>query len=105
MRKPAKPQKAAKQTKRQKQEQQQHHTTKHEYIQEDLGLLIEAAQKHEHYAPAPQSDRYPIIDPARPFVCQACGVSFAREKALLSHSKVLMNFFVTFKTQLYHRTF
>lgn len=36
----------------------------------------------------PQELRYPVIDMTRPFVCQKCGVSFAREKALLSHSKV-----------------
>lgn len=37
---------------------------------------------------SPQVEQYPIIDPSRPFVCQKCGVSFAREKALMSHAKM-----------------
>lgn len=37
---------------------------------------------------SPQIEQYPIIDPSRPFVCQKCGVSFAREKALMSHAKM-----------------
>lgn len=32
--------------------------------------------------------RYPITDPRKPFVCQHCGVGFAREKALASHARV-----------------
>ncbi|XP_030762401.1 zinc finger protein 91 isoform X2 [Sitophilus oryzae] len=32
--------------------------------------------------------RYPVIDPKKPFVCQHCGVAFAREKALASHARV-----------------
>lgn len=79
---------------------------KREFIQqEDMQLLLEAATNHnqepvmqhqpnkyesEEVATVeqPQPDRYPVIDPDRPFVCQKCGVSFAREKALLSHSRV-----------------
>uniref|UniRef100_A0A1B0B4W6 C2H2-type domain-containing protein n=1 Tax=Glossina palpalis gambiensis TaxID=67801 RepID=A0A1B0B4W6_9MUSC len=34
-----------------------------------------------------QVQRFPIIDSGKPFVCQQCGLSFAREKALLSHGK------------------
>ncbi|XP_041979173.1 zinc finger protein 628 [Aricia agestis] len=30
----------------------------------------------------------PPADPARPFVCRQCGVGFAREKALQSHSRI-----------------
>lgn len=54
-----------------------------EFIEEDVRLVMEATHQQEQ--------RYPVIDPARPFVCQKCGVSFAREKALLSHSKVNIN--------------
>lgn len=91
---------------------------KKEYIQqEDMQLLLDVAQQHERqqeqlqkqqlqqqqqqqqlfmqqndqqleYEIAEVTERYPVIDPDRPFVCQQCGVSFAREKALLSHSKV-----------------
>lgn len=83
-----------------------HLQLKKEFIhQEDMQLLLDAAQQQElqqheeheheqlHYEEVtvlpPPTDRYPVIDPDRPFVCQKCGVSFAREKALLSHSKVM----------------
>jgi len=32
--------------------------------------------------------KYPVTDEKKPFVCQHCGVSFAREKALASHSRI-----------------
>ena len=32
--------------------------------------------------------KFPIIDPSRPYVCQYCGVGFAREKALTSHTLI-----------------
>ncbi|XP_051174296.1 zinc finger protein 729 [Leptopilina boulardi] len=32
--------------------------------------------------------RWPITDPTKPYVCQHCGVAFAREKALASHSRI-----------------
>lgn len=35
--------------------------------------------------------RFPVIDENKPFVCQQCGLSFAREKALLSHVKIHRN--------------
>uniref|UniRef100_A0A2M4B949 Putative c2h2-type zn-finger protein n=1 Tax=Anopheles marajoara TaxID=58244 RepID=A0A2M4B949_9DIPT len=31
---------------------------------------------------------FPVKDPRKPFVCQQCGVGFAREKALDSHSRI-----------------
>lgn len=37
--------------------------------------------------PPPQPN-YPILDDKKPFVCQQCGLAFAREKALVSHTKV-----------------
>ncbi|XP_043520842.1 zinc finger protein 845 isoform X2 [Frieseomelitta varia] len=36
----------------------------------------------------PQAPRWPITDPTKPYVCQYCGVGFAREKALASHARV-----------------
>lgn len=68
-----------------------------------MQLLIDAAEQHEHYV-EPEVERYPVIDPARPFVCQKCGVSFAREKALLSHSRVscLMNIYVNLLWSFLH---
>ncbi|XP_055848137.1 RE1-silencing transcription factor [Episyrphus balteatus] len=35
--------------------------------------------------------RFPVIDENKPFVCQQCGLSFAREKALSSHVKAHRN--------------
>ncbi|XP_058814258.1 zinc finger protein 91 [Topomyia yanbarensis] len=32
--------------------------------------------------------RFPVTDERKPFVCQHCGVSFAREKALASHARI-----------------
>ncbi|XP_055636028.1 uncharacterized protein LOC129775371 [Toxorhynchites rutilus septentrionalis] len=32
--------------------------------------------------------RFPVTDERKPFVCQKCGVSFAREKALASHYRI-----------------
>ncbi|XP_032675506.1 zinc finger protein 420-like isoform X3 [Odontomachus brunneus] len=35
-----------------------------------------------------QPPRWPVTDPTKPYVCQFCGVGFAREKALASHARV-----------------
>lgn len=35
-----------------------------------------------------QPTQWPITDPTKPYVCQFCGVGFAREKALASHSRI-----------------
>ncbi|XP_058451827.1 zinc finger protein 236 [Malaya genurostris] len=32
--------------------------------------------------------RFPVTDERKPFVCQHCGISFAREKALASHARI-----------------
>lgn len=64
---------------------------KREYIEDEpAGLQPERSD-------SPESERYPVIDPSRPFVCQKCGVSFAREKALMSHAKV--NLFTQYSFQ------
>lgn len=39
-------------------------------------------------AEPPPQPNYPILDDKKPFVCQQCGLAFAREKALVSHTKV-----------------
>ncbi|EDW42171.1 GM25840 [Drosophila sechellia] len=36
--------------------------------------------------PPPQPN-FPVLDHSKPFVCQQCGLAFAREKALVSHTK------------------
>ncbi|KAH8294338.1 hypothetical protein KR054_011421 [Drosophila jambulina] len=47
-------------------------------------------QPSQHMAidppPAPQPN-FPVLDDSKPFVCQQCGLAFAREKALVSHTK------------------
>lgn len=87
VRKPAKPAKQPKQPKQPKQSSVRQHIVKTEYAPHEE-MLIEDSQQHDDEYNEPEVERYPVIDPARPFVCQRCGVSFAREKALLSHSKV-----------------
>ncbi|KAF6204321.1 hypothetical protein GE061_002662 [Apolygus lucorum] len=52
----------------------------HEIKQEYLEDPIEA--------PYVDDQKFPVIDPARPYVCQFCGIGFAREKALISHKLV-----------------
>lgn len=66
-------------------------------IEHDVKLLCEVANNqhspptsssHDSYARQPPSEhRFPVIDAKKPFVCQQCGLSFAREKAMLSHTK------------------
>lgn len=35
-----------------------------------------------------QQSQWPVTDPTKPYVCQSCGIGFAREKALASHARV-----------------
>ncbi|XP_066146122.1 zinc finger protein 16 [Euwallacea fornicatus] len=56
-------------------------------------MAYEDAEEVEHateYIANQDQDelKYPVTDPKKPFVCQHCGVGFAREKALASHSRV-----------------
>lgn len=56
---------------------------------EDIKRLMDAARQHENYTRQKTVGRqYAVTDPNRPFVCQVCGVSFAREKALTSHALI-----------------
>ncbi|CAG9760696.1 unnamed protein product [Ceutorhynchus assimilis] len=50
------------------------------YIQEDNENNTEYLQQEE--------TRYIVTDAKKPFVCQHCGVCFAREKALASHERI-----------------
>lgn len=67
------------------------------YVDEDMRLMeaMENNVKHDYadyqeYVNENQSMevRYPITDSRKPFVCQHCGVGFAREKALASHARI-----------------
>ncbi|KAJ3642858.1 hypothetical protein Zmor_025607 [Zophobas morio] len=67
------------------------------YVDEDMRLM-EAMENNVKGDYADYGDymaenqpvevRYPITDPRKPFVCQHCGVGFAREKALASHARI-----------------
>lgn len=35
-----------------------------------------------------QAQQWPVTDPTKPYVCQSCGIGFAREKALASHARI-----------------
>lgn len=35
-----------------------------------------------------QSPQWPVTDPTKPYVCQFCGIGFARQKALASHARI-----------------
>ncbi|KAK7793275.1 hypothetical protein R5R35_006773 [Gryllus longicercus] len=75
-------------------------STAHSYIEEDVRLLKESTshfpdsednsedQKYDTPAAEEKPPRWPVVDESRPYVCQHCGVGFAREKALGSHSRV-----------------
>ncbi|KAB0793929.1 hypothetical protein PPYR_13549 [Photinus pyralis] len=66
------------------------------YVDEDVKLMEEMEHKPDpefgNFMPQenhPMTEpRFPITDPRKPFVCQHCGVGFAREKALASHARV-----------------
>ena len=60
------------------------------YVDEDMKLL---SQPPPIFTPSmepqePAVPRWPVVDESRPYVCQHCGVGFAREKALASHARV-----------------
>lgn len=60
-------------------------------IEDDVQLLCEVANQSQGSQDSEGNEerpmRFPVIDDRRPFVCQQCGLSFSREKALLSHTK------------------
>ncbi|XP_060527887.1 zinc finger protein 16 [Cylas formicarius] len=55
---------------------------------EDIGLIEEVPNSSDYLGTQEEEIRYPITDPKKPFVCQHCGVCFAREKALASHARI-----------------
>ncbi|XP_076667497.1 uncharacterized protein LOC143368549 isoform X2 [Andrena cerasifolii] len=80
-------------------------TKSYDYVDEDMRLLEEVTSRNStrsgNYATSsrwseqissvsaePQAPRWPITDPTKPYVCQYCGVGFAREKALASHARI-----------------
>lgn len=72
------------------------------YVDEDMRLMTELASRgggddangyyvngvvEEAKPPEPVAPAWPVTDPSRPYVCQHCGVGFARQKALGSHAR------------------
>lgn len=77
------------QQQQQSQQQQQQGRVKNEpddKYSDDIKYLMEAARQHETYEE--EQHRFPVTNANRPFVCQKCGVSFAREKALTAHARL-----------------
>ncbi|KAJ1519906.1 hypothetical protein ONE63_004144 [Megalurothrips usitatus] len=73
------------------------------YVDEDMRLMTELASRgggdesngyymngavEEQKPPEPVAPQWPVTDPSRPYVCQHCGIGFARAKALGSHARV-----------------
>lgn len=50
------------------------------YVDEDMRLLSEMSRNSDIVKQVP---RWPIVDQSRPYVCQHCGVGFAREKVCI----------------------
>ncbi|XP_059615572.1 zinc finger protein 528 [Phlebotomus argentipes] len=61
---------------------------KYDYVDEDMKLVCDSTQPAQHEEIYPMVEQFPVTDPKKPFVCQHCGVSFAREKALASHARM-----------------
>ncbi|XP_028130240.1 zinc finger protein 569 isoform X1 [Diabrotica virgifera virgifera] len=66
------------------------------YVEEDVKMMEQMTNNiKQDYDYIPQEEiqqpteiRYPVRDPKKPFVCQHCGVGFAREKAMISHIRL-----------------
>lgn len=50
------------------------------YVDEDMRLLSEMSRNSDVVKQVP---RWPVVDQSRPYVCQHCGVGFAREKVVI----------------------
>ncbi|XP_050100115.1 uncharacterized protein LOC126580861 [Anopheles aquasalis] len=55
------------------------------YIKQEPGTTLPSYPTQDNVSP---SVPFPVKDPRKPFVCQQCGVGFAREKALDSHARI-----------------
>lgn len=49
--------------------------------------------------------KFPVTNPSKPFVCQRCGVAFARSKALTSHMRVSSLFSLLYRKNSSAKTF
>uniref|UniRef100_A0A8D8SJ36 Zinc finger protein 252 n=2 Tax=Cacopsylla melanoneura TaxID=428564 RepID=A0A8D8SJ36_9HEMI len=54
----------------------------------ELDMLIKSAEKSSSSRSLENRLKWPITNDARPYVCQTCGLSFGREKALLNHNRI-----------------
>ncbi|CAH0554520.1 unnamed protein product [Brassicogethes aeneus] len=67
---------------------EQMENTKNEYDSRGGEYLGGGEEEHDDVDEEEEEIRYEITDPRKPFVCQHCGVGFAREKALASHARI-----------------
>lgn len=70
---------------------QQRQYAEHQIMVDEEGNVIStptSSQQQQSAEPPVPTHHYPITDPRKPFVCQHCGVAFAREKALASHTRM-----------------
>lgn len=64
-------------------------STSYNYIEEDVRLMDSMDSSYLAEGNSAETEpRFTILDPRKPFVCQHCGVGFAREKALASHARI-----------------
>lgn len=54
----------------------------------EINYMDGEAENTTEYISSQDEVKYPVTDARKPFVCQHCGVAFAREKALASHARV-----------------
>ncbi|OXU19859.1 hypothetical protein TSAR_003975 [Trichomalopsis sarcophagae] len=54
----------------------------------DVGAKLDISKWTGQMTSEQQVPRWPVTDATKPYVCQFCGVGFAREKALASHSRI-----------------
>jgi len=59
-----------------------------QYMEADASQPVVTTSQPIAVDPPPQPI-FPVLDDSKPFVCQQCGLAFAREKALVSHTKVI----------------
>nr|XP_036675328.1 zinc finger protein 646-like [Drosophila suzukii] len=57
-----------------------------QYMEADASQPVVTTSQPIAVDPPPQPI-FPVLDDSKPFVCQQCGLAFAREKALVSHTK------------------
>ncbi|KAJ8679876.1 hypothetical protein QAD02_015663 [Eretmocerus hayati] len=55
---------------------------------DDFSNMSAIRWTHQLTSSEPHVPRWPVTDASKPYVCQFCGVGFAREKAMHSHARI-----------------